>query len=330
MEFIAEIGGNHKGDFGLAKKLVEDACMSKSTAIKLQLYSANGLVSRKADPTRFDHFTTFELSKDEYIELIQMIKSSGKKFCASVWDESMFDWVLPYIDVLKIGSGDFNCLPIIQEVLSYEKEIILSTGLCFKNEVDQVYSWIKSRVSSEFLREKVTLMQCTSMYPIPANEVNLSVVDSYRASYDCKVGYSDHTLGNEALQLAIAMQVDSIEYHYTLNKADSSFRDNLVSLERDDVEYLNLYWAKVSQLRGYNEKRPTKSELDSNHVYSFRRGCYAKRDLYSGEIISSNDVLFRRPFVKNSLSPTTFVSENSEYKVKTKIKKGDIILINNE
>ena len=38
-EFIAEIGGNHKGDFTLATKLVTEACESGSDVIKLQLCS---------------------------------------------------------------------------------------------------------------------------------------------------------------------------------------------------------------------------------------------------------------------------------------------------
>ena len=49
----------------------------------------------------------------------------------------------------------------------------------------------------------LALLQCTSMYPIPENEVNLNVMDSYRTKYKLSVGYSDHTEDQEALYISV-------------------------------------------------------------------------------------------------------------------------------
>ena len=325
MDLIAEIGGNHKGNFDLAKELVVDACLSKANIIKLQLYSANALVNKGADSDRHRHFRKFELTKKQYLILISIIKSSGKKFCASVWDPEMFSWVIPHVDVIKIGSGDITCLPLIEKLLDYKKDIVLSSGLCSEDEVDFVYSWISERVSPQFLREKVTLMQCTSMYPIPNKEANLQVLTSFSSKYKCKIGYSDHTMGLDAIMQAISMQVDSIEYHYTLDKADTSFRDNLVSLEKADVEILHLYISKIFVLLGSPIKSPTRTEIESNHITSFRRGCYAKKDLKKGQKIRQSDIIFQRPFLENSLSPMFFQENKKEYLIKSDIKAGQII-----
>jgi N,N'-diacetyllegionaminate synthase len=301
-KFIAEIGGNHKGDFDLAKAIVMDCLKSKADIIKLQLYSATGLVNVKQDKTRHEHFKTFELSRGQYIELAKMIKDHGKLFCVSVWDVSMMEWIYPYVDVWKIGSGDFTSLPLIEKVYEFGKPVILSTGLCSKTEVDSVIS--KIRDFNNFDKVDTILMQCTSMYPIPYVEANLAVIDDYSNSYvDVSVGYSDHTIGSDALRISIAKGVDFIEFHYTLNSADTTFRDNLVSLERRDVQELDLWREKVVDLLGSPLKTPTNSEIESGHVKSFRRSVYVNRNVLKGESIRYSDLVFLRPYVDNSLSP---------------------------
>ena len=49
---IAEIGGNHEGDFSYARKLTREAIKSGADVIKFQIYSGNGLVNSKISPKR--------------------------------------------------------------------------------------------------------------------------------------------------------------------------------------------------------------------------------------------------------------------------------------
>ena len=52
---IAEIGGNHEGDFKYAKKLVKLAITTGVDVIKLQLYSGDQLVSKFQSQKRYKH-----------------------------------------------------------------------------------------------------------------------------------------------------------------------------------------------------------------------------------------------------------------------------------
>ena len=325
INFIAEIGGNHKGNFELAEKLVLDACRSKSNIIKLQLYTAEGLVSKKYDKVRHKHFKKFELTEKEYTYLFEVIKKHGKKSCASIWDTKMFSWAIPHIDIIKVGSGDFTCLPLIYDLLKFKKEIILSTGLSTENDVRKVLEFVKDNCDDDFFRKKVTLMQCTSMYPIPLNEANLAVLDNYSENYDCHIGYSDHTIGTHALKIAICKGVKSIEYHYSLDNADTSFRDNLVSLTKDEVEELWLYHEKVKKIEGNREKKPTTAEIESNHIFSFKRGCYAGRKIKKDERVYIKDLEFKRPLLEGSLSPLFFDKSDKYFVVNQDYEKGDSI-----
>ena len=53
---IAEIGGNHEGDYEYAKYLTHLAAESGVDAIKFQIYSGDTLVNRNYDPERNNHF----------------------------------------------------------------------------------------------------------------------------------------------------------------------------------------------------------------------------------------------------------------------------------
>lgn len=126
---IAEIGGNHEGNFEYAKKLTILACESKADSIKFQIYTGDTLVSSIENPTRNEHFKKFELSKEQYIELAKICKSYNKDFAVSVWDFESIDWVDEYVSYYKVGSGDFNCTPIIDKFI--ERKSLSSSLLVY-------------------------------------------------------------------------------------------------------------------------------------------------------------------------------------------------------
>ena len=61
---IAEIGGNHEGDFEYAKKLTKLAIAADVDFIKFQLYTGDSLVNPLESASRNEHFKKFELSKE--------------------------------------------------------------------------------------------------------------------------------------------------------------------------------------------------------------------------------------------------------------------------
>ena len=111
---IAEIGGNHEGNIKYAFRLIDLAMKSKVDAIKFQMYTGNGLVNEKLDPTRYAHFNKFSLRKEDWVKIAKFIKKKGFSFSASIWETKMLDYVDKYLDFYKIGSGDMNSYQIIE------------------------------------------------------------------------------------------------------------------------------------------------------------------------------------------------------------------------
>jgi len=293
---IAEIGGNHEGNFDYAKKLTELAIESDADCIKFQMYTGESIVNKKIDPARSKHFKKFELSKDQYIELAKIVRESGKEFLASVWSEEMIRWIDPYLNMYKVGSGDLTAYPLLKKIALLGKPIILSTGLATEQEVIDSVNFIQSINNVYKEKNYLAVLQCTSMYPIANNDANLNVLDRFKELFkELSIGFSDHTVGYDALKYAVAKRAEILEFHFTDEREGKVFRDHKVSLTRDEVKVLISEIKHINEFLGDEQKQPTCIEISNNHQISFRRAVYPKRDLIKGHVINENDLIILRP-----------------------------------
>tara|TARA_X000000950_G_scaffold166898_1_gene203787 strand:- start:18675 stop:19739 length:1065 start_codon:yes stop_codon:yes gene_type:complete len=292
---IAEIGGNHEGDFEKANLLIDLAINSAADVIKFQIYKADSLVSKIESPERHKHFKKFELSKSQHIALAEKCISNGKLYTSSIWDSEDLSWIDPYVEFYKIGSGDLTAFPIIKEIVKLKKPIVLSTGLSNKEEVLETVEFIQSIDKIYKNHEMLCLLQCTSMYPITTSDVNLNVMLNYKETTNLSVGYSDHTEGINALKIAASMGADVLEFHFTNDRKNKKFRDHKVSLIKDEVNQLKCHIDLVNKIKGNSEKKLLQTEIDNNHHKSFRRAIYLNKSIKKGDIIKKQDMIFLRP-----------------------------------
>ena len=292
---IAEIGGNHEGDFEYAKALTQLAIETKVDFVKFQLYTGDTLVSRVESPVRNKHFKKFELTKEQHIELAQMLTDAGIGYMASVWDEDMMEWIDPFMPIYKVGSGDLTAYPILKKIAQKGKPIILSSGLSRENEVIETVDFLRSINKRYEGAQNLAILQCTSMYPIAQSDANLSVMQRLKNFTSTTVGYSDHTEGMEALIYAYAMGAQILEFHFTDTREGKEFRDHKVSLTPSEVSELILEIKKINTLKGQAEKQPLEIEIENEHHISFRRAVYPKIDLKKGTVLTEDNLTTLRP-----------------------------------
>lgn len=291
---IAEIGGNHEGDFEYAKKLTQLAIDTNVDFIKFQIYTGDTLVSSIEGAVRNKHFKKFELSKEQHIELAQLCQTNGIGYMASVWDLEVIEWIDQYLPIYKIGSGDLTAYPVLEKIALIGKPIILSTGLASMNEVEEAVAFIRSINSIYNDSEYLALLQCTSMYPIPYSDANLHVMESFK-SIGAAVGYSDHTQGNLGLNTSVAMGAEILEFHFTDSREGKEFRDHKISLTPQEVALLIGDIQKINDLKGSAEKTLLPIEIEHDHHTSFRRAVYPIKDIQAGETLSRDNLTVLRP-----------------------------------
>jgi len=292
---IAEIGGNHEGDFEYAKRLCQMAIDTDVDLVKFQIYTGDSLVSREESPSRNQHFKKFELSQEQHLTLAKMVEDAGLMYTSSVWDLEAMRWIDPHIPIYKIGSGDLTAYPVLKATAALGKPIIISTGLSSEAEVLSAVHYLQACNSIYKQADMLAVLQCTSMYPINAEDAHLSVMNRYREKTGLTVGYSDHTMGSKALFYAVAMGAEVLEFHFTDEREGKTFRDHKVSLTPAEVKELIEEIRLIKAYQGSPLKQATQIELDNGHELSFRRAVYPKTDLKAGTVLQAEMLTVLRP-----------------------------------
>ncbi len=325
---IAEIGGNHEGNFDKAQELTQLACASGVDAVKFQIYTADSLTTIVEDPERHAHYKRLELTPEQHIAIAEICKSNDVTYSASVWDLNALEWIDPYIQFYKIGSGDLTAFPIIEKIAHIGKPIIISTGLATLGDVKESLEFIKSVNNNYRDPNNLALLQCTSSYPTPDSDTNLLVMKTLMDEFDEVVGYSDHSVDSYAAEIAVAMGAEILELHFTDNKKNTSFRDHQVSFTTQGIQELVSQIKRIHALKGSTKKEPTKSEIHAGMIQSFRRGIYAARDLSKGEVLEYSDLVVLRPMINvDGRSFKKMVGRTLKKSV-SKLKRIDFSLLN--
>ena len=163
----------------------------------------------------------------------------------------------------KIPSGEITNLPYIRQIGSYDKPVILSSGMAKLGEIESAMSALEA---SGTPREKVTVLHCNTEYPTPLFDVNLKAMLTIRDTFVVKVGYSDHTLGIEVPTAAVALGATVIEKHFTLDR-NLSGPDHHASLEPSELMAMVQAIRNIElALSGDGIKRPSPSETKNIEI----------------------------------------------------------------
>ena len=300
---IAEAGVNHNGSLDKAYGLIDAAVAAGANAVKFQTFKTDLLVTLEAPKAAYQQQTTdktetqyemlkrLELSVDAHRDLIAYCAKRNIIFMSTPFEENSADLLDNLgVPIFKIPSGEINNVPFLTYVAQMGKPIILSTGMSHLGEVELAVQTVRKTGNQELV-----LLHCVSNYPADALDVNLRAMQTMAVAFGCPVGYSDHTLGNEALKIAYICGAQVMEFHFTDSREGKIFRDHKISLTYDEVLSLIKEIKKINILLGIKEKKATRGEIKSNHLVSFRRAIYSNKLLKAGHILKEEDLVFLRP-----------------------------------
>ena len=240
---IAEAGVNHNGSIELAKKLIDVAKKANVDAVKFQTFKTEKIIGKFADKaeyqkentgnseTQFEMVKKLELSYEEFKELRNYCNEKGIIFLSTPDDDDSLEFLVNLgVDMIKIGSTEVTNLPYLKKIAQKNIPIILSTGMSTLGEVEKALNAIYDEGN-----KNVTLLHCTTDYPTSYEDINLRAMETLRNAFKTNIGYSDHTLGNEAAVAAVALGAKIIEKHFTLDK-NLEGPDHKASLDPQELE----------------------------------------------------------------------------------------------
>ncbi len=218
-EIIAEIGSVHDGSFGNACKLIEASAACGATTVKFQTHLAHAETLKnapspsyfKGEP-RFEYFQRTAFDQSQYLDLISLCKENSVQFLSSPFSLEAVDFLEDVgADLFKIPSGEVSNIPLLEHLAQAGKPVILSSGMSNWEELDQAVDILRNGI-------ELSIMQCTSAYPCPPENVGLNIIDDMKKRYNLPVGFSDHTNGCAAAFAAAAIGASFVEKHFTFSK----------------------------------------------------------------------------------------------------------------
>lgn len=323
---IAEAGVNHNGSLNLALKLVDVATEAGVDAVKFQTFKADRLVSGTAPKAEYQKTTTeatesqyemlkrLELDEDAHRQIQAYCRKRRIQFLSTPFDMESVDLLATTLDLplLKLSSGEITNAPLLLKAARSGKPIILSTGMATLGDIEIALCVLAfgytnhdnspdeaafraayaSPNGQSALRERVTLLHCTTEYPAPFADINLRAMQTLSTAFGLAVGFSDHTEGIAVPVAAAALGATVVEKHFTLDKTLSG-PDHKASLEPDELKKMVTAIRQVEQALGSFRKHPAPSEIGNAAVA--RKSIVAARTIRAGEPFSEQNLCVKRP-----------------------------------
>ncbi len=295
---IAEAGVNHNGDMNLAKKLVDAALMIGVDAVKFQAFKTEELILNDVEKASYQKRTTgesetqfgmlkkLELTKEQYIELKNYCDSKRIMFLITPFDDVSLDELDALnLSAYKVSSTDITNIPFLIKIAKKGKPIILSTGMCYMEEVEIALEAIHK------FNKDIIVLHCTANYPVPDDEVHLNVLNTFKERFDSLIGYSDHSVGIGASPYALPLGAKVLEKHFTLDKTMQG-PDHEASLDVDEFQNYVKEIRKVEKFLGTTLKSPQLSEINTRK--SLQKSLIAKRNIKAGETFTEENMMAKR------------------------------------
>jgi N-acetylneuraminate synthase len=259
---VAEIGINHNGDVGQAKRLISVAAAAGCNAVKFQkrtvdvVYTPEELVKPRESPfgeTNGDLKRGLELGLAQYQEIDRFARDCEIPWFASCWDVASVDFIDQFDPpCYKIASASLTDDDLLRYTRAKGKPIILSTGMSTVEQIDHAVEVLGAN--------DLILLHTCSAYPSQYPDLNLRVIATLRERYGLPVGYSGHETGLPSSVAAVALGACMIERHITTDRSLWG-SDHAASLEPNGINRLVRDIRLIETSMGDGVKRIVPSEV---------------------------------------------------------------------
>lgn len=297
---VAEVSANHQASLSRAREIIAAAAECGADAIKLQHYTPDTITVRSDLPefqvrggTIWDGRQLYDLYEEamtpwEWTEdLAAESEAHGLTWFSTPFDPSAVDY-LAALDVpaFKIASFEIIDLPLVRQVASHGKPVIISTGMATESEIDAAV-----RAAQDGGAKEIALLRCNSGYPADPAEMDLLAIPEMARRWSVPIGLSDHTTGHTAAVAATALGACIFEKHLTLRRSDGG-PDAEFSAEPHELRQFVAAIHEAHATLGTARFGPSRRE-EASRVY--RPSLRAVRDIAEGELINAENVQSVRP-----------------------------------
>lgn len=297
---VAELSGNHNGDYNRAVEIIHAAAEAGADAVKLQTYTADTITIDCNKPwfmtsegSLWEGRTLHDLYKEAYTPwewhegLMKEAHNLGLECFSSPFDPTAVDYLENLnVPAYKIASFEINDIPLIRKIAKLHKPMIFATGIAYEEDIKLALDTCKEEGN-----ENVILLKCVSAYPTPYSMVNLRMMQYLQDEYNCLTGLSDHTLGSVVAIGSISLGGKMIEKHLTLDRSAGGVDDAFSMEPAEFAEMVKNVRIMEQALGSY------KYEISDEQAAERRlsRSLFVVKDINAGDLITPENVRSIRP-----------------------------------
>ncbi|MCR5536312.1 MAG: pseudaminic acid synthase [Succinivibrio sp.] len=304
-EIVAELSGNHGGRLEQMLELMDLAAACGADAVKIQTYTEDSLT---LDSKRPEFMITGGLWAGQSLYELYKLAKTPPEWMPTLFEHArqqgiaLFSSPFSFADVevleqcgcprYKIASFEVNFPELIALCAETHKPMVISTGLATLEEIDKTVELVQQHGC-----EDLTLLYCQSHYPADPKTFNLNTIPFFKERYGCKVGLSNHALGNTLDLVATALGAQMIEKHFTHSRKAHTV-DGAFSMEPAELKELREQTEIAALCLGKKEVCLQSADLEAR---AGRRSVYLVRTLKAGQVLTRDCVRVVRP--AGGLSP---------------------------
>ncbi len=331
---IFEMANSHQGSVEHGINIIKE--MGKiarkynvKAAVKLQYRDIDSFIhpefKEKTDVKHIPRFMDTKLTFEQFCELVDAVREEGLISMSTPFDEQGVKWCIEQgLDIIKVASCSAMDWPLLEEVASAGKPIIISTGGKTVPDIDKIYNFFIHR-NCEF-----ALLHCVAEYPAPMERLQLDFIDRMKKRYrNVSIGYSGHENPDDHIvsMLATAKGATIFERHIGLPTETITLNAYSMNPQQADNWVKSIVNAKeICSLKKEDTKYISQEELDS--LSSLMRGVYLKKTVKKGEAINREDVYFAMPIQEGQMSSGEFyagVIVSSDYEMNEPLKEKKLV-----
>lgn len=224
----------------------------------------------------------------EWLPKLQKLANSlGLGFFSTPSDLSGVDFLEKLnVPCYKVSSFEITDIPLIEKIAKTGKPMILSTGIASEEDI-----WLAVNTCRNVGNDNIMLMKCTSSYPAPIENANLSMIPDMKNRFAVRVGLSDHSIGSIVASTAVALGAEMVEKHFILDRRLGG-PDSAFSMEPNEFKEMIQNIRNVEKCIGSIDYTLSESALKNRQ---FAKSLFVVKDVTAGEEISINNVSSIRP-----------------------------------
>lgn len=311
--FIADIAANHDGDLERAKLLIRLAKEAGADAAKFQNFRAPGIVSEYGfsqmdgqvshqaswKKSVFQVYQEASIPFEWTLTLLEECNEVGIDYFSSPYDFEAIDWLDPYVQMYKAGSGEIDWIEALERMARKGKPFFVATGAATIGEVQRaVHAILK-------INSQLVLMQCNTNYtasPDNYDHLHINVLKTYATMFpDVILGLSDHTHAVAPVLGAVTLGARVIERHFT-DSNDREGPDHKFAMNPENWANMVEETRLLERALGSSDKFIVENEVQTAVVQ--RRCLRAARNIEAGEIFTREMIDVLRPATPGAIKPS--------------------------